>query len=178
MERFDIELQKLFLQLNPNYPALLAAIGRLVILYYYGGIYHDLKCVSTKALDEYLVTVAELELICEEHPKDTHRVRNTNIVALKLHSPFIATVLQKIKAKLLVSKSAYGPDKMFHIDSLIFISEFAHNKNNTIIKYPFINTNMILFINDIYKKRLTRWQRTYESIFKPFVNLQSTNYGI
>jgi signal recognition particle subunit SEC65 len=175
LESFDIELKQLFLQINTNYPALLAAIGRLVILYYYGGIYHDLKCVSTKALDAYLDTVADKDLICEEHPTVKHRVRNTNIVALKTHSPFIATVLQKIKIKLLASKDAFGPDQMFSIDSIIFITEFAKNKNNTIIKYPFINTNMIVFDNDIYKKRITRWQRTYESIFKPFVS-HATNH--
>ena len=175
LESFDIELQDLFLQLNPRYPALLAAIGRLVILYYYGGIYHDLKCVSTQALDEYLNT-SNMDLICEEHPTDKHRVRNTNIVALKTHNPFLATVLRKIKAKLLVSKDAFGPDQMFSIDSVIFISEFAHNKCNTIIKHPFISTNMIIFDNEIYKKRITRWQRTHESIFKPLIAAHITNH--
>ena len=178
LESFDIELQELFLQLNPNYAALLAAIGRLVILYYYGGIYHDLKCVSTKALDEYLTIVPNTEVICEEHPTDKHRVRNTNIVALKLHSPFIATVLKKIKAKLFTSKDAFGSKQMFNIDSLIFITEFAHNKSNTIIKHPFISTNMIILDNEIYKKRITRWQRTEESIFKPLIDPHATNHRI
>lgn len=51
LNNYDIELSKLFLELNCNYPALLADIGRLIILYTYGGIYHDLKCISNKKND-------------------------------------------------------------------------------------------------------------------------------
>lgn len=48
LNNYDKELCKLFLDINCNYPALLADIGRLIILYTYGGIYHDLKCMSNK----------------------------------------------------------------------------------------------------------------------------------
>ena len=44
LEKYDIELYNLYIKINYKYAALLADIGRYIILYNYGGIYHDLKC--------------------------------------------------------------------------------------------------------------------------------------
>ena len=69
LKNYDNELCKLFLKLNYNYPALLADIGRLIILYNYGGIYHDLKCMSNQKMINYLNSVSsKTKLIAEEHP--------------------------------------------------------------------------------------------------------------
>jgi len=56
--KYDVELCKLFKCLNYNYPAFLADIGRYIILFYYGGIYHDLKCISNKKIINYLDTTS------------------------------------------------------------------------------------------------------------------------
>lgn len=165
LKNYDNELCKLFMELNPNYPALLADIGRLIILYTYGGIYHDLKCISNKKMIDYLSLVSpEIQLIGDESWKK--KVRNTNIVALQKNSNFIRIVLQKIKIKLKNSKDAFGPQALFEIGSNIYIEEF-NKQDKYIYKYPFETNNMIeFFIKEIYSKNIKKWQNTYEYIFK------------
>lgn len=168
LNNYDDELSKLFLELNCNYPALLADIGRLIILYTYGGIYHDLKCMSNKKMIDYLNSVSsEIELIGEEHPIQEHRVRNTNIVALHKNSNFIKLILEKIKKKLENEKDAFGHKKVFDIGSRIYINQFLKNTNHLpIYKYPFQNTYMLKFNREIYSKNIKKWQSTDEYIFK------------
>jgi len=166
LDNYDKELCKLFLTINHNYPALLADIGRLIILYNYGGVYHDLKFMSNKKMIDYLQSVSpKIELISEEHPTQKHRVRNGNIVALKKHSNFIASVLEKIKTKIQNEKDAFGHTKMFEICSGIYINEILNNINICIYKYPFQNECMLKFDHNIYSKRKA-WQDTNEYIFK------------
>lgn len=167
LNNYDDELCKLFLELNVNYPALLADIGRLIILYTYGGIYHDLKCMSNQKMIDYLKSVSsEIELIGEEHPIEKHRVRNTNIIALHKNNNFIKSVLEKIKKKLETEKDGFGPQQVFNIGSGIYINEFLENTNKCIYKYPFENTSMLTFNSDIYLKNIKKWQLTDEYIFK------------
>jgi hypothetical protein len=166
LKNYDNELCELFMELNPNYPALLADIGRLIILYNYGGIYHDLKCISNKKMINYLSFVSpEIQLIAEEHTKEYNRVRNTNIVALQKNSNFLRIVLQKIKIKLKNSKDAFGPKAMFNIGSGIYIEEFK-KQGKYIYKYPFQANNMLKFFSKIKSKNIITWQNTYEHIFK------------
>ncbi len=167
LNNYDNELCNLFLELNVNYPALLADIGRLIILYTYGGIYHDLKCMSNKNMIDYLNSVSsEIELICEEHPTHKDRVRNTNIIALHKNSHFIKSVLEKIKKKLKKEKDAFGYQEAFNIGSGIYINDFLKNESQFIYKYPFVKTNMITFSSNIYLKNIKKWQNTNEYIFK------------
>lgn len=167
LDNYDKELCKLFKEINCNYPALLADIGRLIILYKYGGVYHDLRFMSKKILIDYLSQVSfETELIAEEHPKETDRVRVGNIITLHKHSKFIALVLEKIKKKLKSDKNAFGSNKVNEIGSDIYINEFKKNKNPNIYKYPFFNTGKIKKNNKIYMKRARIWQETNEPIFK------------
>jgi hypothetical protein len=164
LHNYDKELCNLFLELNHNYPALLADIGRLIILYNYGGIYHDLKFMSNKKMINYLMSLSsEIELICEEHPTDKDRIRNGNIIALHKNSKFLISVLEKMKIKLINRKHAFGPKTVYDIGSKTYINEF-YNKNAYIYKYPF--RNLINSDANIYLNNLTKWQNTYENIFK------------
>lgn len=154
LKNYDNELCKLFKNLNPNYPALLADIGRLIILYTYGGVYHDLKCISNKKMIDYLNSVSsEIKLIGDEHAIKKNRVRNTNIVALQKNNEFINSVLQKIKIKLKDSKYAFGPEAMYIIGSGTYIREFS-KQENYIYKYPFQTNKMITFFGEIKLKNI------------------------
>lgn len=165
LNNYDKELCELFLQLNYNYPALLADIGRLIILYTYGGIYHDLSFVSNIQMINYLNSVSdEIEIIGEQHPTQSNRVRNSNIIALHKNSQFLNSVLQQIKIKLIDSKEAFGPAQMFSIGSGIYINEFLNNQNTCIYKYSF--KKLIFKYVQIRLNTPTRWQKTYEYIFK------------
>jgi len=167
LNNHDKELCDLFVQINHNYPALLADIGRLIILYNYGGIYHDLKFTSNKKMINYLNSVSpKIELIGEEHPVEKHRVRNTNIIALQKNSKFLKKTLEKIKIKLIKSKDAFGSKKMFEIGSGIYIKKFLNHKNPHVYKFPFANRNMISFDKYVYSKNIKTWQSTNEYIFQ------------
>jgi hypothetical protein len=167
LNNYDKELCKLFTELNCNYPALLADIGRLIILYNYGGIYHDLKFMSNKNMIEYLNDVSpEIELIGEEHPVKKQRVRMGNIIALHKHSKFLGSVLQKIKTKLINSKNAFGSKKVFELGSGIYIQEFLNNTDIHVYKYPFQVKSMVKLNSIIYSKNIKKWQNTNEYIFK------------
>ena len=167
LNNYDKELCNIFLQLNKNYPAFLADIGRLIILYNYGGVYHDLKCMSNKKLINYLNNIPEeIEFIGEEHPVEKWRVRNTNIICLHKNSKFITSVLEKIKIRLINSKHAFGPNSVIQIGSGIYINEFINNKNPCVYKYPFTVAKMIHSDPNIYSKNITKWQNTYEPLFK------------
>jgi len=162
LKDFNEELFNLYKQLNYNYAALLADIGRYIILYNYGGIYHDLKYMSTKKMVDYLYTIPnDIQFIAEEHPVENYRVRNTNIVALKKNAYFFLNVLDKITIKLKNSHDAHGPNAMFEIGSGIYIEECKNQ-----IKYPFFNTQMLIFDEYIYMKNIKRWQATFEPIFR------------
>jgi hypothetical protein len=164
---YDKQLCRLFTEINYNYPALLADIGRLIILYKYGGVYHDLKCISNKKMIDYLNSVPpDIQLIGDEHPIEKYRVRNTNIVALQKNCRFISLVLQKLKHKLLSKRDAFGPHMVFEIGSFTFIREFLENTSEPIFKYPFHNDCMITFHPDIYVKNIKKWQHTHEYIFR------------
>lgn len=114
---------------------------------------------------DYLISVPpEIELIGEEHPRLSHRVRNTNIVALHKHSSFISSVLEKIKEKLNAVKHAFGPEKVFYFGSGVYINEFGKNTNRCIYTYPFAKKGM-LFHRDVGFKGIKKWQNTHELIF-------------
>ena len=167
LNNYDKDLCNLFIELNCNYPALLADIGRLIILYTYGGIYHDLKCMSNKKMIEYLTSVpSEIELIGEEHPVQKYRVRMGNIIVLHKHSKFLASVLQNIKTKLINSKNAFGSKKVIELGSGNYTQAFLNNTDTCVYKYPFQVKGMIKFNNIIYSKNIKKWQNTNEYIFK------------
>ena len=167
LNNFDKELCDLFKEINCNYPALLADIGRLIILYNYGGVYHDLRFMSEKKLIDYLNLVSpEIELIGEEHPKCKFRTRVGNIVALHKNCKFIKIVLKKIKKKLKSDKNAFGSHNVNEIGSDIYINEFLQNNNPNIYKYPLYNSGYLIKNNKIYMKRPRKWQETNEPLFK------------
>lgn len=166
LDNYDKELCDLFKKINTNYPALLSDIGRLIILYNYGGVYHDLKFMSNNKMISYLNTVLpEIEVICDEHPFHKNRVRIGNIIALQIKSKFLNMILQKIKEKLLQPNNYYGPQDMFNISSGTYIIEFENYQDKNVYKYPLQNMEMLFYDNDIYFKNIKKWQNTKEYIF-------------
>jgi hypothetical protein len=169
LNEYDLELSELFQKINYNYPALLADIGRYIILYTYGGIYHDLKFTSTPKLDNMIkLCKPDVDIICEEHPNERFRVRVGNIVTPNKNSKFLNCVMQKIKQKLnnLKNTSKGGSKLMVNIGSNTYIDEFKNNKIKNIYKFPFINLKIIIFNGTIYKKNIKTWQTTEEPIFR------------
>jgi len=167
IKEYDEEFAELFLSINVNYPALLADIGRYLILYRFGGVYHDLKCVSNLNMISYLDNTGEVIFIGETNPLDPGRVRNTNIVTLIKTSPLLLDVLTEIKKKLLIAKQEkwHGSKKMVYIGSRTYKDIFDIYKSDLIIKIPMVAKRLLIFDSTIYKKNSRSWQKTEEFIF-------------
>ena len=167
LEKYDIELRDLFLQLNYNYPALLADIGRYVILYFNGGVYHDLKYVSNSNMNIFLKEKIKegVKIIGEICPEDHSRVRNTNIISLCKEHFIFNDVLQKIKELLIKNKHLCGSRHVWNIGSFTYIKIIHENENKEIIKTHLKNI-FLYFYMDVYRMNIKRWQETEESIFR------------
>ena len=160
----------LYIKINYKYAALLADIGRYIILYNYGGIYHDLKCTSNRKLTNYLLNLDNnITFIGETHPIDTNRTRNTNIISLCLKHPLLNELLRKIKINLLeaYTDKLRDPINMVKIGSGIYNRDvFKKHESKTVIKYLMYPT--YINFNDYIHNQLTpiRWQNIYEYIFE------------
>jgi mannosyltransferase OCH1-like enzyme len=169
IKKYDKELYDLFLEINTNYPALLADIGRQVILYYYGGVYHDLKCISNVNLINYLKENEgkKIKIIAEKNPSDESRVRNMNIISLCVKHDFINETLQKIKEELKNAKiqKYKGGFNVWNIGSKIYLELFKTYENHEIIKDKLIMNGLLYYDPNIYNKNIKKWQNTDEYLF-------------
>ena len=166
LNNYDNELCNLFKELNYNYPALLADIGRYIILYNYGGVYHDLKCISNKKMIDYLNSVSkEIKIIGETTKKNKERVQIGNIVVLEKQSKFLNDVLQKIKMKLINSKDSSGPFVVVTIGMGTYGDNFPYNTKNA-HNISFENEKFVEYNSEVYSKNISRWQNTNEYIFR------------
>jgi hypothetical protein len=167
LKDYDTELAALFLSINVNYPALLADIGRFIILYRFGGIYHDLKFISNLSMICYLDKVGSITFIGETNPTEPSRVRNGNIAVLEKGHPLLLSVLTQIKKKLNAAKEDrwFGSKLMVLIGSRIYKEIFDMCASSSIIKYPMLSRRLIAFNNEIYKGRSCAWQKTEEFLF-------------
>lgn len=171
LQEYDTELSELFLKINTNYAALLADIGRYIILYNYGGVYHDLKCMSNNKINKYITKNYNngKTFIAQQHAIETHRIRNTNIIVLERYHVFINEILQRLKNNLKEAKieKHYGSKAMIKIGSGTYISGYKEYKTNNIFSNithefydEFINRSSI-----IYNTRFKKWQNIEEPIF-------------
>ena len=167
LKDYDKELYEIFLKLNPNYAALLADIGRYIILYNYGGIYNDLKSISYCKLINYIKKLDKnIEIIFEEHPVHNNRIRNTNIICLNKKNIFFHNLLQEIKKYLkTMKKDNSGSENMWKIGSGIFINEYNKNKlNKSYLKVNLQKNKFILLNQGLKKNNIVKWQSINEKI--------------
>lgn len=167
---FDIELFELFKNINLNYAALISDIGRLVVLYYFGGVYHDLKCISNTEFVKMLKSVkGVVSVLAEQHPKQPQRVRIGNIVALCPKDPFFKNVLIECTSRLNLAwkNKAKGKEEMFKIGSGSYIDIFEKQSliREDVVK-KLLEPDFISFDKKIYKMNIRHWQNVNESIFK------------
>jgi mannosyltransferase OCH1-like enzyme len=167
LKEYDEDLAALFLSINVNYPALLADIGRFIILFRYGGVYHDLKFISNLSMIKYLNSLPLISFIGETNPIDPTNIRSGNIAVLTKGHALFKNVLSDIKKKLLVAKEErwFGSKLMVSIGSRIFKNVFNIYKSEIIIKYPLEKKRLVIFNNIIYRKNVRSWQKTEEFIF-------------
>jgi len=174
LKKYDEELYDLFLKINYNFPALLADVGRYVILYYYGGIYHDLKCISGGNLNmlNYLENEIDPNITFIGHDAGSSVV-SRNVISLQIKHPLLHSTLQSMKKKLIDTRNnkycggiVNDASKLFDVACEPYIHMFMdyYNKNDDIIKRN-LEDNLVFFHHHIYSKNITKWQNTYEPIF-------------
>lgn len=174
LKTYDEELYDLYIEINTNYPALLADIGRMIILYTYGGIYSDLKYVSTHIMHNEIPGLidAGIEVVGETPPKSRflHRVRNTNILATTKQHIVFADTLSELKKRLHKAKKdkAFGAEVMYKIGTGSYTyAFFRHLENDTTMVTNKMQWNrLVRQIKGIHNMRSRIWQSTSEYIFK------------
>lgn len=170
LKDYDTVLYDLFMQLNTNYAALLADIGRYVILYFYGGIYSDLKCMSNKKMIDFLGEMKKegVLFIAESHPTGVRLIRNGNIISLYKKHQLLDDTLQYIKHALIEEKkqNTKGPEKVWQVGSKIYIDLFTKNRSETVINIPLLKEGYIIWNASIHSSRIAKWQSTVEYLFK------------
>ena len=155
---YDEELCWLFYHINHRYAALLADIGRYIILYMYGGMYHDLRFMSNINENDLNYNRTFVAEIC---PNEPYRVRNGNILLLQTKHPSLDTILQRIKSELILTKleNTKGSHNMFKIGSGTYITYC--NENPTLVErdsFKFEESGLIY-------SGLERWQDVEDNIF-------------
>ena len=164
-KNFDSKLYNLFIKINPIYTALLADIGRILILYNYGGVYHDLKFISTKKLSNYL-NYTKSKFFVHIFNNNNNKIRNSNIIVLERNNIYLKKILQLMTQKLtkLYEKNILdGSNYVFLVGTGSFVEIVKkYDKNITKLKLDkeFIERN-----HKIYHKNIVRWQDTHEKLF-------------
>ena len=172
LQSYDKELADLFSKINKMYPALLADIGRYIILYKFGGVYLDLKFLAKNEIYKLIYFTKKfnknIQVIGWKHPNE-NRTRNVGIIALTKNNIFFHNVLQNIKKKLLEEKKEnkqINSSKMFYIGSKTYIDLFKiYEKQNKVAKFSF-QKNIVKFNRKIYKLNFVRWQNTHQKLFE------------
>ena len=172
LKDYDEELAFLFSKINKMYPALLADIGRYIILYKFGGVYLDLKFIAKNNIYKLFFLTKKLrkniEVIGWKHPRE-NRTRNGFIIALTKNNQFFHDVLQNIKKKLLEAKKENKtiiPSTMFDIGSRSYINLFSNYENKKKVAKLQLNGKIIKKNKFIYKLNFVRWQNTHQKLFE------------
>jgi mannosyltransferase OCH1-like enzyme len=168
LRTYDIGLSELYLSINPKYAALLSDIGRFIILYLYGGVYHDLKFLAKHKFVKFFQDHMNVYgIIGEQHPRDKHRVRSGNIISFVAEDPFFRVVLDAIKSRLIIvhKTKLSGSTAMFDIGSGIYIRMFSeYEKRRTDMARKRFDWRYLKYNKSIYKANITKWQDIEEQI--------------
>ena len=178
LSEYDRELHELYLEINPIHASLLSDIGRFIILYLFGGVYHDLKMVSSDEIIPFLRKqyLNKKYLILEKHPvliDDIDRFRLTNIVSLKPGHPFMHKMLQDLKVRLQETKrnGLEGPFTIFQLAIGLASANYQNEKENSSMKeskseITILSLKSFIFLCDeIYDIRISKWQETFDPVF-------------
>ena len=98
VKEYNAEFARLISKINPLLPAHIADIGRIFVLWKYGGIYHDAHYYinNIKFLLKVKDTINKHGFAFESHPIKhlSYGCRNTNMAAFK-HNPLFLKILHK-----------------------------------------------------------------------------------
>ena len=172
LNNYDKELSELFTLINPIYPALLADIGRYIILFNFGRMYLDLKCMAKPEVYKLIHLTKKfrknIKVIGWQHPTEKYRTRNGCIISLSKKNNFFNEILQNIKKKLLEEKENNIQDGKTYVNGIggyYYNSLFKnYEKINKVTKFP-LHKKIIKINRKIYKMNFVRWQHTHEKLF-------------
>jgi mannosyltransferase OCH1-like enzyme len=169
LQEYDSELAELFLKINVFYPALLADIGRYIILYNFGGVYCDLKIISNNRIYKLINLVKKykktVKIIGWQHA--INKYKNSCIISFTIKNPFFNKVLQIMKDKLKIFKNKNIIDAkraVGYIGSSIYINLFKYyEKKNITLKASL--QKVTSFNTKIYSLNFIKWQNTHQKLF-------------
>lgn len=160
--KFDKSLYNIAININIKYPALIADIGRFIILYYYGGVYLDLKFIITDKFINFINNeIIDIDFIADNHPW-LNQLRLGCISSFKLNDKFIKNILKKTKESLYYCfmNDLFGSTEMYRIVNESYKNIFNEYLNNRIIKKNYTKLKFIINNRKKVNKKLVRWQKT------------------
>lgn len=174
LKEYDEGLYQLFMSINTELPALLADIGRCIILYTHGGVYNDLKFMTTKKMTIYLNDCISnnIELVADIPPykRNQRTVRNSNMVALSKEHLVFDCALQEYKRLLSIAgeKKWFSRKHLWAIGTKSYVNcFFKHAKSHGVTKVNMQWGRLVLRSGEIYRMRSRAWLKT---------NVQILNY--
>jgi len=137
IKEYNAEYATLLSKINPLLPAYIADIGRIFVLWKYGGIYHDAHYYINNIpfLLKIQNTITKYGFVFESHPikNNRHGCRNTNMAAAQ-HNPFLLKVLdnqfknlQRMEQELIYDSNKRH--RMWRETTMIFLNILLSESN-------------------------------------------------
>ena len=137
IKEYNAEYGRLVSKINPLLPAYIADIGRIFVLWKYGGIYHDAHFYINDIpfLLKIQNTINKYGFAFESHPIKyiTYSCRNTNMAALKQNPLFLKILhkqfenIQRIEQELIQDNTKRH--KMWRETTMIFLEILLSDAN-------------------------------------------------
>jgi DNA-binding Lrp family transcriptional regulator len=136
-KEYNAEFARLISKINPLLPAYIADIGRIFVLWKYGGIYHDAHFYikNMRFLLKVKDTIHKHGVLFESHPMKhrSYSCRNTNMAAFKNNPLFLKILhkqfenLQRIEQELIHDSSKRH--NMWKETTMIFLETLLSESN-------------------------------------------------
>ena len=137
IKEYNEEYARLLSKINPLLPAYLADIGRIFVLWKYGGIYHDAHFYinNISFLLKIQNTINKHGFAFESHPRKhiIYSCRNTNMAALKQNPLFLKILhkqfenIHRIEQELICNNNQRH--KMWRETTMIFLEILLRESN-------------------------------------------------
>ena len=168
-KEYNAEYARLVSKINPLLPAYIADIGRIFVLWKYGGIYHDAHYYvdNIPFLLKVKDTINKHGFAFESHPMKhrSYSCRNTNMGAFKNNDLFLKILhkqfenLQRIEQELILDSSKrhnmWKETTMIFLEQLLFEAGLSHSEftikilpNNKEFCFPWDIQNLPKFYNN------------------------------
>lgn len=139
---YNTEYGFLFSKINPLFPAALSDIGRIFLLWKYGGIYHDLDeyIDDSDVLQNIVEKLNKLEFLFMNKPSSVHKCANSNMASIKYNLLFERILATQFKNIYRVKKELLDDSEKKHNlwreTGMVFLYELIKSSGAPVDQLP------------------------------------------